>query len=176
MAYYLTADGGTESLRARIYDLDGACLGSKAVPYETRFSPGARAEQNPEDWWQALIVATRGAIAESGISAGQIEAMAYATTCCTVVALDDNGMALRPALLWMDVRAHTRGRCRACHGRRAALSQRRWSRSGIGRVDDSQSLVAEAQRTGNLQCRPDDLRVSGLPHPAADGRSLRIPG
>ena len=106
MAYYLTADGGTESLRARIYDLDGACLGSKAVPYETRFSPGARAEQNPEDWWQALIAATRGAIAESGISAGQIEAMAYATTCCTVVALDDDGKALRPALLWMDVRAH----------------------------------------------------------------------
>ncbi|WP_119391204.1 FGGY-family carbohydrate kinase [Taklimakanibacter lacteus] len=106
MAYYLTADGGTESLRARIYDLDGVCLGSKAVPYETRFFPGARAEQNPEDWWQALIAATRGAIAEARIDAAQIEAMAYATTCCTVVALDKNGQALRPALLWMDVRAH----------------------------------------------------------------------
>ncbi|MGE4248438.1 MAG: ribulokinase [Parvibaculaceae bacterium] len=106
MACYLTADGGTESLRARVYDLKGVCLGSKAVPYETRFSPGARAEQNPEDWWRALIAATRGAIAEAGIDAGQIEAMAYATTCCTVVALDKEGRALRPALLWMDVRAH----------------------------------------------------------------------
>ena len=45
MACYLTADGGTESLRARIYDLSGTCLGQKAVPYETKFSPGARAEQ-----------------------------------------------------------------------------------------------------------------------------------
>lgn len=106
MAYYLTADGGTESLRARIYDLDGTCLGSKAVPYETRFSPGARAEQNPEDWWRALIQATRGAIAEAGIDASLIEAMAFATTSCTVVALDKHGRALRPALLWMDVRAH----------------------------------------------------------------------
>lgn len=106
MAYYLTADGGTESLRARIYDLEGTCLGSKAVPYETKFSPGARAEQNPEDWWRALIQATRGAIAEAGIDAGQIEAMAFATTSCTVVALDKQGRALRPALLWMDVRAH----------------------------------------------------------------------
>lgn len=106
MAYYLTADGGTESLRARIYDLDGTCLGSKAVPYETKFSPGARAEQNPEDWWRALVQATRGAIAEAGIDAGQIEAMAFATTSCTVVALDRQGRALRPALLWMDVRAH----------------------------------------------------------------------
>ena len=45
MAYCLTADGGTESLRARIYDLAGTCLGQKAVPYETRFAPGARAEE-----------------------------------------------------------------------------------------------------------------------------------
>ncbi|MDB5665416.1 FGGY-family carbohydrate kinase [Cypionkella sp.] len=106
MAFYLTADGGTESLRARIYDLNGACLGQKAVPYETRFAAGARAEQNPEDWWQALITATAGAIAEAGIDAGQIEAMCFATTCCTVVALDEQGRALRPALMWMDVRAN----------------------------------------------------------------------
>ncbi len=106
MAYFLTADGGTESLRARIYALDGTCLGSAAVPYETRFAPGARAEQNPEDRWSALVQATRGAVSDAGIEATQIEAMAYATTCCTVVALDAEGRALRPALMWMDVRAH----------------------------------------------------------------------
>lgn len=106
MAYYLTADGGTESLRARIYDLNGSCLGQQAVPYETRFAPGARAEQDPEDWWQALIKATAGAIAAAGIDADQIEAMCFATTCCTVVALDAQGRALRPALMWMDVRAN----------------------------------------------------------------------
>ena len=72
MACYLTADGGTESLRARIYDLSGTCLGQKAVPYETKFSPGARAEQNPEDWWNALIAATAGAIADAGIDAAEI--------------------------------------------------------------------------------------------------------
>lgn len=106
MAYYLTADGGTESLRARVYDLGGTCLGQKAVPYETKFYPGARAEQNPEDWWQALVDAARGAILDAGIDAGEIEAMCFATTCCTVVALDKDGRALRPALMWMDVRAN----------------------------------------------------------------------
>jgi len=106
MSYVLTADGGTESLRARVYDLSGKCLGSKAVPYATQFSAGARAEQNPEDWWTALIEASRGAITESGVDPAGIVAMAYATTSCTVVALDRDGRALRPALLWMDVRAH----------------------------------------------------------------------
>lgn len=106
MAYYLTADGGTESLRVRLYDLAGTCLGQTAVAYETRFAPGARAEQDPEDWWRALVEATRGALAEAGVEPSQVEAIAYATTCCTVVALDASGRALRPALLWMDVRAH----------------------------------------------------------------------
>lgn len=105
MAFYLAADGGTESLRVRIFDLAGNCLSSVAAPYETKFYPGARAEQNPEDWWSSMVKATRGAVLEAGIDASQIEAMAFATTCCTVVALDERGRALRPALMWMDVRA-----------------------------------------------------------------------
>lgn len=106
MTCFLTVDGGTESLRARVYDLKGACLGSLAVPYKTAFSAGARAEQNPADWWDNFVKAARGAIAEAGIDPARIEAIAYATTCCSVVALDQNGDALRPALIWMDVRAH----------------------------------------------------------------------
>lgn len=105
MAYFLTADGGTESLRVRIYDVQGTCVASHAEPYKTTFSSGARAEQNPEDWWRSLCVASRACLAEAGLSGDQIEAMAYATTCCTVVALDASGAPLRPALLWMDVRA-----------------------------------------------------------------------
>ena len=46
MAYYLAADGGTESLRVRLFDLAGHCLASVAAPYETKFYPGARAEQD----------------------------------------------------------------------------------------------------------------------------------
>ncbi|MET3578150.1 ribulose kinase [Mesorhizobium robiniae] len=106
MPYFLTADGGTESLRARVYDLAGACLGSVAVPYETKFSSGARAEQNPEDWWRAFVEASRRAIHEADIAAADIEAIALATTSCTVVALDRDGKPLRPAIIWMDVRAN----------------------------------------------------------------------
>ena len=105
MAYFLTADGGTESLRARIYDLAGTCLGTCAVPYKTDFKPG-RVEQNPEEWWANFVTAAQGAIHEASIDPARIEAMCYATTCCTVVALDETGRALRPAIMWMDVRAH----------------------------------------------------------------------
>jgi len=106
MACFLTADGGTESLRARVYDLSGACLGSAAVAYETKFYPGARAEQDPEDWWRAFVAASRQAITQAQVDPATIEAITLATTCCTVVALDREGKPLRPAIIWMDVRAN----------------------------------------------------------------------
>jgi ribulose kinase len=105
MAYFLTADGGTESLRARVYDLSGTCLGSAAVAYETKFSAGARAEQDPEDWWRAFVAAARQAIETARVDPAAIAAITLATTSCTVVALDREGKALRPAIIWMDVRA-----------------------------------------------------------------------
>ncbi len=105
MGYFLTADGGTGSIRARVYDLSGTEIASEAVPYDTHFSSGARAEQAPADWWRCFVAAARKAIAASGVDPSQIESIALATTCCSVVALDENGDALRPAIIWMDVRA-----------------------------------------------------------------------
>ncbi len=105
MAFFLTVDGGTESLRARVYDTNGICLGSLAVPYKTNFMSGSRAEQDPADWWDNMITASRGAIAKANINPLDIAAITCATTCCSVVALDENGEAIRPAMIWMDVRA-----------------------------------------------------------------------
>ncbi len=73
--------------------------------YETKFSSGARAEQNPEDWWSGFVTAARKAIADSSVDPSAIEAITLATTSCTVVALDAAGKPLRPSIIWMDVRA-----------------------------------------------------------------------
>ncbi|MCB1445794.1 MAG: carbohydrate kinase [Rhizobiaceae bacterium] len=122
MTYFLTADGGTESLRARVYDLSGVCLGSAAVAYETKFSTGARAEQDPEDWWRAFIAAARQVIETARIDPSAIEAITLATTSCTVVALDREGRALRPAIIWMDVRASAEAEAVLATGDAALIS------------------------------------------------------
>lgn len=98
-------DGGTESLRATVFDLAGRPLGTRATPYTTKFAPGARAEQDPEDWWNALAASVRGAVAAAGVAADSIAALCHTTTCCSVVALDADARPLRPAIIWMDVRA-----------------------------------------------------------------------
>ena len=106
LAYVIGIDGGTESLRAHVFDLSGRSRGVGKAVYATQFPQPSLAEQNPDDWWHAAGVAVREALAVSGVDPGQITALACDTTSCTVVALDASGRPLRPCLLWMDVRAH----------------------------------------------------------------------
>ncbi|WP_282610146.1 ribulokinase [Pelagibius sp. Alg239-R121] len=103
--YFIGIDGGTESLRAGVFDSGGTPLAFAATPYETKFPRPGQAEQNPADWWAAVGRSVRKAVSDSGISADDIAALCVDTTCCSVVALDENGDAVRPALIWMDVRA-----------------------------------------------------------------------
>lgn len=106
MGYVIGIDGGTESLRAHVFDLEGHSLGTGASRYETHFPAPGQAEQDAEAWWQACGVAVRDALKAARVDAAQILALCADTTCCTVVACDKTGQPLRPALLWMDVRAH----------------------------------------------------------------------
>ena len=53
--------------------------------------------------WENL---SRERVKKADISPDAVQAIAFDATCCTVVALDANDNPLRPALLWMDVRAH----------------------------------------------------------------------
>jgi sugar (pentulose or hexulose) kinase len=105
MAYVIGIDGGTESLRAGVFDLKGRPLAFAATPYKTAFPHPAWAEQNPADWWYAVGNSVRKAVADAGIGIDSIVGLSVDTTCCSVVALDEKGDALRPALIWMDVRS-----------------------------------------------------------------------
>src|SRR5262249_39764142 len=105
MAHLLGIDGGTESIRAIVFDLDGRPKGSHASAYPTQFPKPSGAEQNPEDGWGCRGEAVRGAMRTAGIGADQGLALCVATTCCSVVAVDADGTPLRPAMIWMDVRS-----------------------------------------------------------------------
>ena len=69
MAYLIGVDGGTESIRAIVFDLEGRPMGSHASAYETQFPKPSWAEQNPEDWWRCIGAAVRGAVNAASISA-----------------------------------------------------------------------------------------------------------
>lgn len=98
-------DGGTEGLRVCVYDLKGRECAFHGAAYPTHFPRPGQAEQEPEDWWGALCQALPQALRKAGVSGHDVLAIGVDTTCCTVCCLDDDGLPLRPALLWMDVRA-----------------------------------------------------------------------
>lgn len=99
-------DGGTESLRAGVFDPRGRPLAFASTPYRTEFPRPGWAEQNPADWWEALGQSVRRALSEVGLNPSAVAALAVDTTSCSVVALNAEGEPLRPALIWMDVRSH----------------------------------------------------------------------
>ncbi|HET8876864.1 MAG TPA: FGGY family carbohydrate kinase, partial [Casimicrobiaceae bacterium] len=105
MRYVIGIDGGTESLRAHVFDLHGNSAGSAKGDYATAFPAPGRAEQHPRDWWRALGEAVRGAVTAAGIIARDVAALALDTTSATVVVTDAAGDPMRAAILWMDVRA-----------------------------------------------------------------------
>lgn len=98
-------DVGTSSVRVGIFDLKGKPVMFSDEPYPLYAPFSGWAEQKPQDWWDCLSKASRRAINESGICPAEIIGMSLDATSCTVLLVDENINPIRPALMWMDVRA-----------------------------------------------------------------------
>lgn len=103
--YVLGIDYGTGGCRVGIFDREGGPVVFESIEFATDFPHSGRAEQDPDVWWEALAAATKGALEKSGVAAEDIAGIGTDTTAATVVAMDENGNHLRPAIMWMDVRA-----------------------------------------------------------------------
>ena len=99
--YVLGIDFGTESVRVGIFDQAGAPLVFASQAYPLYHPQPGWAEQRPDEWWSAFVVATRQAMAESGIAKEEIVGLGADCTSCTVVALDEaSGRSVRPSSGW----------------------------------------------------------------------------
>ncbi|MEL7235080.1 MAG: FGGY family carbohydrate kinase, partial [Chloroflexota bacterium] len=59
MANYIIAhDLGTTGNKATLYDKEGRLVGSAFYGYNTEYAHTGWAEQNPEDWWNAICEST----------------------------------------------------------------------------------------------------------------------
>jgi FGGY-family pentulose kinase len=103
--YLLGIDFGTESVRVGMFDTSGMPLGFAATPYKLTHPRPGWAEQDPDEWWSALAQSIHKTLELTQIRPEAIAGISYDCTTCTVVALDASGRPLRPAIMWMDVRA-----------------------------------------------------------------------
>ena len=103
--YLMGIDFGTEGVRVGLFDREGAPVGFSSSAYDTHHPQAGWAEQDPDQWWSALKQAVPGALSEGDVRADAIAGISVDATSATVLAVDANGRPLRPAILWMDVRA-----------------------------------------------------------------------
>lgn len=103
--YLLGIDYGTGGARVGVFDQAGSPVDFESVEVPTRYPRPGHAEQNPADWWSALVQAVRNVLARGTVQADQIIGISADATSATVVAMDDQARPLRPAIMWMDVRA-----------------------------------------------------------------------
>ncbi len=79
------------------------------VEMEIHSSQRGWAEQQPEDWWNYLIAATKKLLTHSAVDPQLIKAIGLSYQMHGLVLLDKNKKVLRPSIIWCDSRAVPQG-------------------------------------------------------------------
>jgi xylulokinase len=106
----LAFDLGTSGMKAALISLDGQVVGWESQAVQLHLTPDGGAEQNPEDWWSALLVTSGRLLARFPEARKQVKAVCASTQGEGTVPVDVHGKALMNCVLWMDMRgaAHLR--------------------------------------------------------------------
>jgi xylulokinase len=102
MSILLVFDLGTTALKLVAFDGDGRPVRQAEARYPTRATSGGGQEQDPEDWWTAVVAACAQLPA---VTRESVRAVALVGTMENLVPLDAAGRPARPALLYSDGRS-----------------------------------------------------------------------
>ncbi|MEW6442254.1 MAG: FGGY-family carbohydrate kinase [bacterium] len=102
--YVLAVDHGTTGVKTSIVSDRGEVTDTDFRATPMRFLPGGGAEQDAEDWWNALLATCKRLVQRGSVPAREIAAVCVSSTFSSTVAVDRHGDALGPSLTWMDSR------------------------------------------------------------------------
>jgi xylulokinase len=102
--HVLALDLGTSGLKVALTTLAGEVVGSAVEPYPLHVLGHGGVEQDPDDWWGAVVRGTRRVLAETGVDPGRVVAVGCSAQWSGTVPVDRDGRPLTRALIWMDSR------------------------------------------------------------------------
>ena len=91
--YLLAHDLGTSGNKATLYTTEGQLVKSAVYSYDTRYFNQNWAEQNADDWWEAVCVTTRNIM--EGINKEDVLAVSFSGQMMGCLCVDKNGVPLR---------------------------------------------------------------------------------
>jgi xylulokinase len=105
MGLLLGVDAGTTSLKVGLFDDTGAERAVAVEEYSLQTPEPSRAEMDPHLYWSSLVGAVRRALVQARARPADVEAMAVSSQGETVIPVSASGVALGPAIVWLDNRA-----------------------------------------------------------------------
>jgi len=103
--YILAHDLGTSGNKATMFSEVGKMIGSYVASYEADYFNGNWAEQDAEDWWNAVCLTSKKLIGTLGIDPSDIAVVSFSGQMMGCLCVDRNGDPLRKAIIWADQRA-----------------------------------------------------------------------
>jgi xylulokinase len=100
----LGLDLGTSSVKALLMEENGDVVGEGSARYPVRAPRPGWAESSPGEWWAAVLEATEAAVGRHG---AEVATLGLSGQMHGVVITDEEGLPLRPAILWADARSGT---------------------------------------------------------------------
>ena len=118
MKYVMTFDIGTTGVKTCVFGIGGEIrlLGASSQGYHLYVSPDGSAEQDEEEWWQAMCATSKEALAGAGLAAEQIEGISFCSQMQGLVLVDKEGRAVRRPMSYMDQRAREELKKGIAHG------------------------------------------------------------
>ena len=104
MKYLLGIDIGTSGTKTMLFDEAGNGIASATVEYPLYQPQNGWAEQDPEDWWNAVTETIAAVVEKSGITKEDIVSIGLSGQMHGLVLLDEECNVLRRSILWCDGR------------------------------------------------------------------------
>ncbi len=97
-------DIGTSGAKCIAAAVDGRVLASSLQEYPLYTPQPGWAEQNPEDWYAAVVRGLRAILSCPDVDKNDVVGVSFSGQMHGLVALDRDGSVLRPSILWCDQR------------------------------------------------------------------------
>ena len=103
--YLLGIDIGTSACKIAVFAKDGTVKATGTGDYQVYYPHPGWAEQNPEEWWEAVCDAIPKVLAKGNISPEEIKGIGIDGQSWSAIAVDKDGNVLTNTPIWMDTRA-----------------------------------------------------------------------
>jgi xylulokinase len=104
MSYLLGIDIGTSGTKTVLFDYLGTAKASAVAEYPLYQPENGWAEQEPADWWNAVVTTIKQVLLKSGIKSEEVAGVGLSGQMHGLVMLDKAGKVLRPSIIWCDQR------------------------------------------------------------------------